>query len=177
MKSLRRCAPEGGRNRVDWVAALPWTRWPESRGTTGRNQWNTQSEWEDCASGGQTRRYWYGLKVMPGLIASAGAWSPAAPRPRSQAIANQFGVFDPLGNVWEWCADCVADDGSPTEADVDAGQGVIRGGGGFTDPEDCTCQLRKVWRTDRGIPTLGFRIVLESTERHSPPEPEAERAK
>jgi len=42
MKSLRRCAPKGGRNPVDRVAALPWTRGSESRGLAGRNQWNTQ---------------------------------------------------------------------------------------------------------------------------------------
>ena len=136
-----------------------------------------ESEWEYVASGGQNRSFWYGLDVMPSLIASAGASSPAAPRPRSQAIANQFGVFDTLGNVWEWCANDVEDNGGPSDVDPKSGQKVIRGGGGFTAPEECTCQLRKAWWADGAIPILGFRIALELAGECSPAETEDDSAK
>ena len=28
---------------MEWMAALPWTRWPASRGSSGQNQWNTHT--------------------------------------------------------------------------------------------------------------------------------------
>jgi formylglycine-generating enzyme required for sulfatase activity len=53
---------------------------------------------------------------------------------------NAFGLYDMLGNVWQWVADCWHDNylGAPAEGDVWAGgdctRHVIRGGSVANEP-------------------------------------------
>ena len=81
--------------------------------------------------------------------------------------ANAFGLFDTLGNVFEWCQDTYKDsyklaprDGSAREEAPDAGR-VVRGGSWSTGPEACSSGGRE-FRGEPGVTVgfLGFRPVL-----------------
>jgi formylglycine-generating enzyme len=79
--------------------------------------------------------------------------------------ANAFGLYDMIGNAWEWCQDRYGDydkaaSTDPTGADTGSRR-VVRGGGWHHFPQYCRCALRL--RDDRGTryDDLGFRVVLD----------------
>lgn len=55
---------------------------------------------------------------------------------------NQFGIYDILGNLWEWVEDCVNVNYESAPADGsawargDCSRRIVRGGGWFNDPRD-----------------------------------------
>jgi formylglycine-generating enzyme required for sulfatase activity len=81
---------------------------------------------------------------------------------------NQSGLFDMLGNAWEWTLDCYHDsyknapaDGSAwLEADGgDCGRRVVRGGSWYTYPQDLRLANRLRINTDVADDNLGFRVA------------------
>jgi formylglycine-generating enzyme len=104
--------PEGGRSTVDTRADHPVVHvsWHDARAYAawaGRRL-PTEAEWERAARGGlEGRRYPWGDELAPcaiwagdfphagrGGTVSAGAYPP-----------NGLGLYNAVGNVWEWCAD------------------------------------------------------------------------
>jgi formylglycine-generating enzyme required for sulfatase activity len=82
-------------------------------------------------------------------------------------MANQYGLHDTAGNVFEWVADCYHDsfasaptDGSPLDKPV-CGKRVIRGGAWSFPPKEIRSANR--WRDfpSRHSDDTGFRVVRE----------------
>jgi formylglycine-generating enzyme required for sulfatase activity len=78
---------------------------------------------------------------------------------------NAFGLYDMLGNVWEWVEDCYNQtyDGAPTDGSTwgtgDCSRRVVRGGGWSNRPASVRSAARNWFRpTDRGG-YLGFRVA------------------
>jgi formylglycine-generating enzyme required for sulfatase activity len=85
----------------------------------------SEAQWEyACRAGTQTARYGENLDAI--------AWnhenSAGKTHPVGGKQANPWGLYDMLGNVWEWCADAWTNDYSePARADLSAHR-VFRGG-------------------------------------------------
>ena len=97
----------------------------------------------------------------------------AGTHPVGQKAANPFGLYDMLGNVWEWCADAWHDsyEDSPADGAARPGGGsavrVIRGGSWY----DPARYVRAACRNGRGpgdrSDDIGFRCARVHTESDS----------
>jgi formylglycine-generating enzyme required for sulfatase activity len=136
----------------------------EPRATLTGYRLPTEVEWEyACRSGALTSRY-YG--VSPDLLGRY-AWyrdnSGDRRQPCGRLLPNDFGLFDMLGNVYEWCQESYGTNPAATEGlrqrEVDDNNRVLRGGA-FNE---FAAQLRAANRArnkpaDRDIIT-GFRLA------------------
>lgn len=64
----------------------------------------TEAEWEYAAGGHVTTRYYWG-NIMDGNYAWYADNSKNETQPVGQKKPNQFGLYDMMGNVWEWTED------------------------------------------------------------------------
>ena len=83
----------------------------------------------------------------------------------SRYRANAFGLYDMIGNTWEWVEDCWNDtynraptDGSGWTAG-DCKRRVLRGGGWDVIPRNARAANRDSETSGTGINYLGFRIA------------------
>ena len=125
----------------------------------------TEAEWEFAARGG---RMTHGWKYAGGDDIDAVAWyvdnAEDATHPVATMGANELGLYDMSGNVWEWCQDVYgtysdAPQVNPTGTTVGTYR-VYRGGGWNGSARSC----RVTYRFDRS-PTAtynnqGFRLAL-----------------
>jgi len=95
-------------------------------------------------------------------------WPGSATSYQTTSGANNYGLYDMAGNVWEWCNDWYSEmyySSSPTNNPTGPlgplTYRVFRGGGWYYSAEGCRVALRShYWPDDRGSDGLGFRIVL-----------------
>lgn len=125
----------------------------------------TEAEWEYAARGGsQSKGYKYAGSNTIGDVAWYTSNSSSTTHPVKQKQANELGLYDMSGNVWEWCQDWY-DSYSSTPQTNPAGPSsgsirVFRGGSWGADARDC-----RVSRRYNNTPTfryclLGLRLAL-----------------
>jgi formylglycine-generating enzyme required for sulfatase activity len=171
--------------RVSWDDVVAWCRAVGLR-------LPSESEWEYACRAGTTTALpngpieilgqrnapaidpigWYGGNSgvdYDGAYDSSG-WSEkqvdhsrAGTHPVGKKQANAFGLYDVIGNVWEWCQDAWHDshEGHPgNESARDAAgasRRVLRGGSWRYYAEDCRSAVRFRGATDYRVSGLGFR--------------------
>jgi formylglycine-generating enzyme required for sulfatase activity len=128
----------------------------------------TEAEWEYAARGGSSSR---GYKYSGSSSLAEVAWydgnSGSKTHPVGQKKANELGLYDMSGNVWEWCADDWHDSyrGAPTNgrAWIDsprASARVDRGGGWYGDALYCRVSGRLNPAPSGRYSDLGCRLAL-----------------
>ena len=81
--------------------------------------------------------------------------------------ANEFGLYDMHGNVYEWCLDCwhknykdAPLDGSPWMTKKDSDPRVLRGGSWYNKPRYCRAANRSRYTPNNRINDIGFRVAV-----------------
>jgi serine/threonine protein kinase/formylglycine-generating enzyme required for sulfatase activity len=191
-------------NSVSWYEAARYCNWLSERARIPRDQWcypesiksgmqldgravertgfrlPTEAEWEYlCRAGTETSRpFGQSEELLP-----RHAWNWLNSGGRSQPVArllpNRFGLFDILGNMWEWCDDgpittkgfnyppyppgtlaCpAADPVRATDVRDDATFRMARGGAYDYAPSMSRAARRYDMRVNYDHPYQGFRVV------------------
>ena len=126
----------------------------------------TETQWEYAARGGnRSKGYKYSGSNNVGEVAWYDDNSGSKTHPVGTKKANELGLYDMSGNVFEWCLDDWNDDSSRAKPEFDRGNDqsdsgrVDRGGGWLFGTQGCRSSFRNYYPGDRGN-ILGFRLAL-----------------
>ncbi|MCB1194538.1 MAG: formylglycine-generating enzyme family protein, partial [Leptospiraceae bacterium] len=128
----------------------------------------TEAEWEFAAQGGiYTEGYKYSGSDRLKEVGWYDENSGNATHPVGEKMANELGLYDMSGNVWEWVEDQWHDNykGAPTDGtvwvnqDADAGR-VVRGGGWIDRARLCRVSFRYLYSPAGRNDHIGFRLAL-----------------
>ncbi|MFD5461727.1 formylglycine-generating enzyme family protein [Kitasatospora sp. NPDC127059] len=112
----------------------------------------TEAEWEHaCRAGTDGPRY--------GPLDEI-AWHRGNSGERPHAVGglrpNGYGLYDLLGNVWEWCWELY-------DPEVYGGYRVLRGGGWFDEHWSCRASVRRRSHPTLRIDDVGFRLARSTS--------------
>jgi formylglycine-generating enzyme required for sulfatase activity len=135
---------------VSWSDARSYVEWLSKQ--TGRPyRLLSEAEWEYAARAGSKTQYPWGDELgqdnanCPG---SESQWADKQPSPVGTFAPNVFGLYDMIGNLWEWVEDNWHPDyvGAPRDGSVwqggDAAQRVLRGGSYAVTAGECNSSFR-----------------------------------
>ena len=133
---------------------------------TGKNfRLPTEAEWEYAARGGnKSKGYKYSGSNNPDIVAWYDDISRGKTHPVAQKQANELGLYDMSGNVWEWCKDWYDGYSSNSQNNpIGASTGsfrVLRGGGWFNGARSVRVSLRYYDAPDIRDLYYGLRLAL-----------------
>jgi formylglycine-generating enzyme required for sulfatase activity len=159
---------------ISWNDAQAYTKWL-SKQTGKKYRLPTEAEWEYVARAGTTTKYWWGNTASheyanygadsccSGLAKGKDRWEYTAPV--GSFAPNQFGIYDTVGNVWEWTQDIYSSDyyskriySDPTGPSTGSYR-VYRGGGWFFTAPYCRAAYRGSLSPGDRFSYLGFRLL------------------
>jgi len=125
----------------------------------------TEAEWEYAARGGKQSK---GYKYSGGQSIDMTCWYEANSNKQTQAVAqkraNELGIYDMSGNVWEWCKDWYGPYASAAQTNpkgaASGSDRVLRGGSWYYTAADCRVANRNYRGPDSRFSRYGFRVVL-----------------
>jgi formylglycine-generating enzyme required for sulfatase activity len=145
---------------VSHADAVAYAGWLSDR-TGGRYRLPSEAEWEYACRAGTTTARWWGDDWDPEFAngnrehtTEQGAYK-----------ANPFGLYDMLGNVWEWCADGWHDTYTRAPTDGSAWQArkpmsrVMRGGAWYHVLRSARADYRNYDIASVRASWLGFRLA------------------
>jgi formylglycine-generating enzyme required for sulfatase activity len=181
---------------VSFTDASAYARW-------AGKELPTEAEWEYAARGGlDGAEYAWGDEFLPGGKHQANTWQGEFPRqnrnddgfertsPVTAFAPNGYGVYDMIGNVWEWTADwytpkhdadapkacCIPQNPrggaetrsyDPRQPNIKIPRKVIKGGSHLCAPNYCR-RYRPAARHPEAVDTstshVGFRCILRQKE-------------
>lgn len=150
---------------VSWHDAVAFCR--ELSVQTGKTYLlPTEAQWEYAARGGNKSR---GNKYSGSYSIDAVAWysdnSNNSTHPVGQLRANELGLYDMSGNVWEWCSDWYGSsyysNGNRTNpTGPSSGESrLLRGGSCYSSPANCRVSFRNDGAPLYSLNGNGFRVV------------------
>jgi formylglycine-generating enzyme required for sulfatase activity len=177
--------PEGPDSAARPEIPAVHVRWSDAQAYCGWSGYRlpTEAEWEFAARGGLDRKtYPWGDDLTPGGRHMCNIWQGKFPdadlgedgftnvAPARSFPPNGFGLFNMVGNTWEWCADFFdplwpVEDVSTDPLGPPAGTARLMKGGSYLCHESYCRRYRNAARTgtDPGTSTghIGFRVVRD----------------
>jgi len=166
---------------VSWNDAQSYCQWLGEK-TNRAYRLPTEAEWEKAArwkvspdgKRGEAQVYPWGNEFDKERC-NVDAWiGDTTPVDRYGNGVSPYGVYDMVGNVWEWCRDWFDEDiyknrsgqviKDPIGSEKNSSR-VLRGGSWNVDRVTARCAYRSRNRPDYLSNLTGFRVVLSPTER------------
>ena len=124
---------------LSWKDAEAYVAWlnGKAKGLKSPYRLPSEAEWEYAARAGTDTARWWGPLIGSNNANCAGcgsAWDGREIAPVGQFAPNPFGLYDMLGNVWQWVEDCWTESyvGAPIDGSAarngDCKKRVLRGG-------------------------------------------------
>jgi len=125
----------------------------------------TEAEWEYAARGGnQSVGYTYAGSNALAEVGWCNDNSSSKTHPVGQKKANELGLYDMSGNVYEWCQDWRGDYSSTAQTNpkgaISGSDRVIRGGSWYFIARFCRVSYRSLNTPTYRNDYLGFRLAL-----------------
>lgn len=153
---------------VSWNDTKAYAAWLSTR-TGHRYRLPSEAEWEYAARAGTvTARPWSNGSLRDDAnIGSDPCCGPATgdrdvwrfTSPVGSFPPNAFGLYDMIGNVWQWTEDCAYRYADP--AQKDCSRHIIRGGAWFHPPNFARSAARTADLTDFRVVDIGFRVARD----------------
>jgi formylglycine-generating enzyme required for sulfatase activity len=165
--------------RVSWYNAVEFCK-RLSRETKREYRLPSEAEWEYACRAGTTTAFHFG-ETITGDLANYKATETYADEPKGEywqktttvgyfQVANDFGLYDMHGNVWEWCEDDYHYnyEGAPTDGSAWISKGtnttkILRGGSWFGLPYYCRSAFRDFPDPRGNYNNCGFRVVSKES--------------
>ena len=142
----------------------------------------SEAEWEYACRAGTKTPFHFGETITTDLAnydgqKSKGFYRQETTEVGSFGVANNFGLYDMHGNVYEWCLDDWHDNYTDAPADGSAwfssddklsdktGRAVLRGGSWISNPQYCRSACRIINNRDDHDDLFGFRVVCSGATR------------
>ena len=151
---------------VSWDDSQTYVAWL-SKWTGKPYRLLTEAEWEYAARAVTPTAYYWGDGIGKENANCNGCgrkWDGRETSPVGWFAANQFGLYDMAGNLFQWVQDCFHDDynGAPTDGSAwtsgDCSKRVARGGSWLDDPRNLRSAYRLWGATDLRNDFFGFRV-------------------
>jgi formylglycine-generating enzyme required for sulfatase activity len=132
---------------VSWNDAHAFLRWMNQKGGGGFRL-PTEAEWEYACRAGSNGSSYGPLDAVAWLCVDNGSTT----HPVGQKQPNAFGLYDMLGNAWQWCEDWYGDlPGGPATDPRGPASGrlrVARGGGWYGTSACARAGFNDTWEPD-----------------------------
>lgn len=153
--------------QVSWEDATEFCR-KLSQKTGHAVRLPTEAQWEYACRAGTNTRFYYGDDPDYADLADH-AWyarNSHQTHPVGQKSPNPWGLYDMIGNVWEWCSDWYAKTYPAGDAVDPTGPAsgtdrVLRGGCWGIAKQGCRCARRARFQSNTRLDVCGFRVAVD----------------